>query len=92
MKLNIFRWILYKLHSIGYHWAMPRKPRKFSDQIRQAIADSEHTRYRIAQETGINEGALGAFFHGQRGLSLNSLDKLAEYLGLEIVTKRRKGR
>ena len=84
--------LLDNAHSIGYIEPMPKKPRKLSDQIRQAIADSEHTRYRIAQETGINEGALGAFFHGQRGMSLESLDKLAEFLGLEVVTKRRKGR
>ena len=84
--------ILYNAHRISYVDPMPKKPRKLSDQIRQAIADSKHTRYRIAQETGINEGALGAFFHGQRGMSLESLDKLAEYLGLEVVTKRRKGR
>lgn len=71
---------------------MPKKPRKLSDQIRKAIADCEHTRYRIAQETGINEAALGKFFHGERGLSLDSLDKLAEFLGLEIVTKHKKGR
>ncbi len=83
---------LYKAHSIGYVSPMPKKPRKLSDQIRQAIADSEHSRYRIAKETELNEGALGAFFHGQRGMSLESLDKLAEFLGLEVVTKRRKGR
>jgi len=84
--------LLDDAHSIGYAEPMPKKPKKLSDQIRRAIADSEHTRYRIAQETGINEGALGAFFHGQRGMSLESLDKLAEFLGLEVVTKRRKGR
>ena len=84
--------ILYIVHSIGYAVDMPKKPRKLSDQIRKAIADSEHTRYRIAQETGINEGGLNEFFHGRRGLSLNSLDKLAEFLGLEVVTKKRKGR
>lgn len=84
--------ILDNAHSIEYGDAMPKKSKKLSDQIRQAIADSEHTRYRIAQETGINEGALGAFFHGQRGISLESLDKLAEFLGLEVVTKKQKGR
>ena len=79
-------------NSSGYIELMPRKPRKLSDQIRQALADSEHTRYRISQETGLNEAALGKFFHGERGLSLDSLDRLAEFLGLEVVIKRRKGR
>ncbi len=84
--------VLDKAHSTRYTCAMPKKPRKFSDQIRRAIGDSGETRYRIAQETGLNEAALGKFFHGERGLSLDSLDKLAEYLGLEVVTKRRKRR
>ncbi len=79
-------------NSICYISVMPRKPKKLSDQIRRAIGDSGETRYRIAQETGLNEAALGKFFHGQRGMSLESLDKLAEFLGLEVVTKRRKGR
>jgi len=84
--------VLDKAHSTGYDCAMSKRPRKFSDQIRQAIGDSGETRYRIAQETGLNEAALGKFFHGERGLSLDSLDKLAEYLGLKVITKRRKGR
>jgi transcriptional regulator with XRE-family HTH domain len=64
--------------------------RKLSDQLRQAIADSGITRYRISKATGINEAALGKFFHGERGLSLESIDKLAEFLKLELTV--RKGR
>ncbi len=63
------------------------KPNKLSDQLRQAIAESGSSRYRIAQETGIDESALAKFFNGQRGLSLPSLDALVEYLGLELVQK-----
>ena len=84
--------ILDKAHSTRYTCVMSKKSPKFSDQIRRAIGDSGETRYRIAQETGLNEAALGKFFHGERGLSLDSLDKLADYLGLEVVIKRRKGR
>lgn len=79
-------------NSSGYIELMPRKPKKLSDQIRQAIADCGETRYRISQETEINESALGKFFHGERGLSLDSLDLLAEFLGLEVVIKRKKGK
>ena len=57
--------------------------------MRKAIDDSGLTRYRIAQDTGINEGALGKFYHGERGLSLDSLDRLSEYLGLRIVMERK---
>ena len=51
--------------------------------------DSGQTRYRIAQETGINESALGKFYHGERGLSLGALDRLGKYLGLRIVMDRK---
>ena len=69
---------------------MAKKPKRLSEQIRQAIADSDKTRYRNATDTEINEAALGKFFHGERGLSLETLDVLCEYLELEIVKKSRK--
>lgn len=58
-----------------------------SDQIRQAIAECGETRYRICKATGINEAALSKFFHGERGLSLDTLDLLAEYLHIEIIVR-----
>ena len=69
---------------------MSKQPAVFSDQIRQAMADSGITRYRIAQDTGLNEAALGKFFHGERGMSLESIDILADYLHLEVVVRKTK--
>ena len=71
---------------------MSKKPRRFSDQIRKAISDSEHTCYRISKETGLNESTLSQFLQRKRGLSLESLDKLASFLGLEVVVKKTKGK
>ena len=51
---------------------------KLTDQVRQAIDDSGQTRYRIAQETGIDESALAKFYNGHRGLSMEAIDTLAE--------------
>lgn len=59
--------------------------KKLSDQIRQAIDDSGISRYRIAHDTGIDESALAKFFNGQRGLSLDAIDRLGQYLRLRIV-------
>lgn len=59
------------------------------NQIRQAIDDSGISRYRISQETGIDESALAKFYNRKRGLSLENLNRLFEYLELEIVSKRR---
>lgn len=76
--------------SIGYHVSMAkRRSKKLTDQVRQAIDDSGLTRYRIAQDTGIDESSLAKFYNGHRGLSLDNLDRLGEYLGLRIVMDRK---
>lgn len=62
-----------------------RKRLTFSDQLRRALRDCGMSRYRIAKEIGCSQTLLGLFVHGQRGLSLPMLDKLAALLGLEIV-------
>ena len=62
-----------------------KRSSKMTDQLRQAIDDSGLTRYRIAQDTGIDESALAKFYNGRRGLSLDHIDQLWEYLGLKIV-------
>ncbi|MDA1326292.1 MAG: helix-turn-helix transcriptional regulator [Proteobacteria bacterium] len=66
-----------------------RRPKKLTDQIRQAIDDSGLTRYRIAQDTGIDESALAKFYNRKRGLSLDNLDELCGYLGLRITADTR---
>ena len=65
------------------------------DELRDAIEASGKTRYRIAQESGIAESMLSRLMSGERGLSIDALETLADYLGLEIVMRpkrRRKGR
>lgn len=64
------------------------RSKNLTDQLRQAIDDSGKTRYRISKETGISESTLSKFCLGQRGLSMDALDRLGEYLGLRIVTDR----
>ncbi|MCC7085287.1 MAG: helix-turn-helix transcriptional regulator [Pirellulales bacterium] len=72
---------------------MTKKPSKFvSDQLRQAIDDCGLTRYRIAQETGISETALALFYNGQRGLSMEALNALGEFLQLTITLGRKPDR
>ena len=63
-----------------------------SDQLRQAIDDSGLTRYRIAKETGISESTLAHFYNGYRGLSMNALNALGEFLDLKIVMGRKPGK
>ncbi len=57
------------------------------DDIRQAIAASDKSRYRLWQETGISQGQLSEFMAGTKGLSVEALEKLAECMGLEITVQ-----
>jgi len=74
---------------------MARKKQKqkrsnlLTDQLRQAIDDSGLTRYRIAKETGVSESALAQFYNGHRGLSMESLNALGEFLQLTIHLGRK---
>jgi transcriptional regulator with XRE-family HTH domain len=63
-----------------------------TDQLRQAIDDSSLTRYRIAKETGISESALAQFYNGHRGLSMEALNALGEFLQLTISLGRKPDR
>ena len=66
-----------------------RRSKKLSDAVRKAIDDSGESRYAIAKETGINESALAKFYNGHRGITMETLDRLGEYLGLRIVMDRK---
>ncbi len=67
----------------------PRRTNLLTDQLRQAIDDSGLTRYRIAKETGISESALAQFYNGHRGLSMEALNALGEFLELTIMLGRK---
>jgi len=62
-----------------------------TDQLRRIIAECGLSRYEIAKRSGVSEAALSLFVNGQRGLSTNTLDRLADVLRLELVARRPKG-
>ncbi len=66
------------------------------EQLRKAIQSSEKTRYKLWQETAIDQGQLARFMAGTDGLSVANVERLAEALGLEIIIRpkrrQRKGR
>lgn len=62
------------------------------EQIRTAIKSSGHTRYRISKDTGIGEPQLCKLMHEQAGLSVESLERLAVYLNLEIIIRPKRKR
>jgi DNA transposition AAA+ family ATPase len=67
---------------------VPKKKQRLSlsDELRQAIERSGVSRYSIWQQTGIDQGSLSKFMDGERGLSIESIDQIAELLGLHICT------
>ena len=68
------------------------------DEVRKAIKAAKQagrSRYSISRATGISEAQLSRLMAGQAGLSIESLEALADHLGLEIVIRpkrRRKGK
>ena len=63
------------------------KKQKFSDQLRQAIRNADRSRYQIAQESRVGESSLSRFVNESAGLTLESIDKIADCLDLEIRAK-----
>ena len=69
---------------------MTTKQKPVSEQLRAAVLNADVSRYRMSKDLGISEAALSRFVNGAMGLSLSSIDKVSEYLGLE-VTQRKPG-
>lgn len=63
--------------------------KSLTEQIRQLIDESGQSRYRIAKECGIDHSVMSRFMGGTSGLSMHSLDVLAEYLGWTLVANRK---
>ena len=63
---------------------------KILDEIRRAIEASDKTRYRLSKETSIPQSQLSRLMTGEKGLSFEALERLAEALGIEIVIQKRK--
>jgi plasmid maintenance system antidote protein VapI len=68
--------------------------KRFSDQIRDAVDSSGMSRYAICKAIGRPESSMSRFMAGKGGLSMDTLDRLAELLGLSLARpgrKRQKG-
>lgn len=63
---------------------------KLSGQLKKAIHSSGKTIYRIAKDCEIAESHLHFFLKGKRGLGIDKIDRLAEYLQLELRKKASK--
>ena len=63
--------------------------RKFSDDLRRAIAQSDKSRYQISMETGIAQSTLSKFVSGKGGLSVEGIDRICESIGARLIVERK---
>ena len=63
----------------------------FTEQLRRAINESGMSRYALWKATGVAQSTLSKFMAGQRGLSLESIDKLVDVLGLTLTSQKKRG-
>jgi hypothetical protein len=71
---------------------MPPPKDLVSDQLRRFIADEPGSLEALGREAGVSGPVLSRFAGGLRGLTLDSVDKIAGALGLRLVQTRRRGR
>ena len=66
---------------------MTTKQKTISQQLRAAISAADVSRYRMSKDLDISQAALSRFVNGAMGLSLSTVDKITEYLGLEVTVR-----
>ena len=71
-----------------------KRRRKLSEQIRGAYAKSGLTRFKLAKDAGVAYAVVHRFISSERDITLETADKLAAVLGLELrpVDRAKKGR
>ncbi len=60
-----------------------------TETLRTAIETCGRSRNQLSKETGIDPATIHRFFHGQGSLSADGIDRLAEALELELVSRRK---
>ncbi len=60
--------------------------------IQEAIWKQGFQQAELARRVGLSPAQVSRFLKGERGLSLESIDRLMEALGLEVVIRPGKGR
>lgn len=83
-RIYIDQWSLTVVHS-----SVVATRRTLTDELRAAIDASPMSRYAICRAIDLDPAVMSRFMSGQRGLSLETLDKLAKLLDLHIVTGKR---
>ena len=60
------------------------------NRLREVLQRERVTRYRLCKDLGIDQGEMSRFFHGKQNVSLPMLERIAGYLGYDLVLVKRK--
>jgi transcriptional regulator with XRE-family HTH domain len=58
---------------------------KLTEAIAVAVKASDQTPYAISKGAGVARSQLSRLLSGERGLSVDTIERLADYLGLQIT-------
>lgn len=61
--------------------------RRLAEQLRQMIRDSGLSQAEICRRAEVDAAAVSRFMNGERGLSLETLERLAMVLGFDLVPR-----
>jgi len=67
--------------------ARRKKPTTISEQLRDRITTSQLSPYELAEASGVDRSVLSRFLTGKRSLTLDTVDKLAEVLKLQLEAR-----
>ena len=53
--------------------------------MRDSVSKQNKKYLELSEETGINRSVLSSYFNGKRGITVNQLEVLLSYFGMDIV-------
>jgi len=63
---------------------------KLTNEIRKAVKASDQTAYAIAKGAKIARSQMSRMLSGENEMKVNTIERLADYLGLRIKLERKK--
>jgi len=68
---------------------MRRAEPNIEEQLRQAILTAGVSRYALSKASGVSQGVLSRFVHGERTVTMDTAARIAAALGLELRPVKR---
>ena len=78
--------VVAKSQRMGYTLGMGQ----LTKAIAAAVRASDETPYAIAKGAGVARSQLSRMMRGESGMNADTIERLADYLGLELVVRRKR--